>query len=44
MICFVPANETINATITITNAAGVTTSRSVSAGLLSTELLIDIFN
>ena len=32
MICSVPAVETVNATVTITNAAGVTTSQSASAG------------
>ena len=35
MIFSVPANETINATVTVTNEAGVTTSKSTSAGLLS---------
>ena len=35
MICSVPSNETINATVTVTNEAGVTTSKSTSAGLLA---------
>ena len=36
MNCSVPANETISATVTITNAVGVTASKSASAGLLAT--------
>ena len=32
MICSAPAIETINATVTITNAAGGTASQSASAG------------
>ena len=35
MNCSVPANETISVTVTITNAAGVATSKSASAGLLA---------
>ena len=38
MNCSVPANETISATVTITNAAGVTASESASAGLLATSV------
>ena len=34
MICSVPANETITATVTVTNAAGLITSKSAYAGLL----------
>ena len=33
MNCSVPANETVNVAVTITNAAGVTALESASAGL-----------
>ena len=32
MICSVPANETVNVTVTIANAAGVTVENSTTVG------------
>ena len=41
MICSAPANETINATVTVTNEAGVTTTKSMSAGLLAMQYTVN---
>ena len=43
MICSVPANETINATVMVTNEAGVTTVKSTYAGLLAMQYTINSF-
>ena len=40
MNCSVPANEPITATVAITNAAGLTASKSAYAGLLKLKLQI----